>query len=314
MNMKRINLLLLGFVFALFTFGQARAQGFSDNFSTAQGYTGGNTSLDGQVGWSTNDPLNMDGTAGDTSFVSFLAGYTSGSSGAGNNSVAFGGYGAADGYYPGRIDPDLSKSFTTPIVNGDPSKSTALFTTDFAIIDSFDGSYPAKDIFGFDLRNSSDVSLVKFAFNPLTATTSDLNIQWIKDGVVQTTANPALLGNYDVGYQAKYRLSVALTGTTFTSWIQLLNSSNNVIQTVNLVLNGALSAGGTATDFTKTVMTWNLTNTTPTDPGVYGNAGSNYLIDNSISVTAVPEPSTWAIAVGLVGLMAFHARRRRLMA
>jgi len=307
--MKFSRSLSLLSVLAVGALQQSKASGLAVDFSTAQGYVGGNSSLAGQQGWVTNDPLNGDESAGDTSFVHFVAGYTPGSSGAGNNSVLFGGAAAADGYYPGRPDPNLSKSFTTPINLADSLKTTAFFSTDFAIIDSSDPSFPAEDTFGFDLRNSVGASLAAFKFNPATAVLSDLGFQWYLNGTLQTTANPSLNGDNEIGYAAKYRFTAALKGSEFSAWISALNSSNEVVSTALVILNGDISGSLVATDFTDVAITWNLSDTTQTDPGVYGNAGSNYIIDNSISVTAVPEPSTYLIAVCLIGFVGFRCYR-----
>lgn len=316
--------LLLAASLTLLVSNLGHTQGFNDDFSTTQGWTGNNTAVTDLVQpnpWTTNDTLQGSGnaTVGETNFVKYVSGLTPGSSRV-NNSVLFGGVYAADGYYPGNTNPTITRTFVAVTTNG--TNPFVRVSTDFAIVNPNDLAYPAKDTFGFDLRNGSG-SIAKFSFSPGPVTPPiqsgyDLRFQWTQNGTVQTTSNPALNGYTDTAYSQRYRLQVDLSASAFNASILTLDTSNNVIASAQVVINGAVSGGLDGRTVTEFVATWDLANisqTTPNDatalgyPLGYVNAGSNYLGINAASASAIPEPGTVVLAA--IGLGTLLLARRR---
>ena len=110
--------------------------------------------------------------------------------------------------------------------------------------------------------------------------------------------------------------SLTLTaGTTYVASFQLAGSQRNFTESVTATF-GTASTGFTYTQltpFTTSTLTF-----TPTTTGSYllwfgepGTGGNNegLLLDN-VSVTAVPEPSTYALMLAGIGAVGFLARRR----
>lgn len=297
------------------------AQGFTDTFTASEGYTTEaegtiGSALSGQNGWATNDPFNPVTEAGEVNFVEFVAGtpnnVTPGSYAAGNYSGIIGGIhtNTTDQFYPARIDSEISKDFVaiTPTV----AKPSALLSVDFLIANPNDTN-PALDTFGFDLRNSTNDSLAKFAFNPSGGLSgADLDFEWTLNSSVQTTANASLNGNNGIDYGAKYRLEALVFGSKLYVSISSLNAATNaVVATASIIQNGAISGSLATSDFSRFATTWDLADTSTTTPGVFENAGDNFIALNAVSVTAVPEPSTVAVitVLSLVGLAVRRYRR-----
>lgn len=279
------------------------------------GYTGNNDPLSGQNGWTTNDPLSgaTGQEVGETNFVTSIPNVSY----SGFNSGVLGGIYASSGYYPGRPDPELVYDFTP--VSTSPTNPYVRLSSDFVVTTSLDGSYPNLDTFGFDLRDSSGNSLVKFTFNPPPATPpivpgSDLRVNWILNGVAQTTSNSALPYYTDISYGQYYRLQVDLSDTSFSAKVLTLDSTGSVLSSLPVVVGGAISGGLNGLDIAKVAVLWNLTNATigtdPAFPTGYAEAGSNFIALNTLSASAVPEPSTIGLAV-LGGLGLLVARRRK---
>ncbi|MGC1481829.1 MAG: PEP-CTERM sorting domain-containing protein [Chthoniobacterales bacterium] len=292
-------------------------QGYSTTFSQGEGYTGVNSGdigfpVSGQDGWVTNDPFNAMTDAGEANYVEFVAGtpdFTPGSFAAGNYSAILGGIHGADGFFPGRADSEISRSFTpiTPTV----AQPSASLIVDFGILSS-DLSFPEQDTFGFDLRNNVGASLAKFTFNPNTGLSgADLDFEWTLNGVIQTTSNTSLNGNNGIAYDAKYRLVAEITGSILDVSISALDATTNqVVSTASIIQGGSTSGSLTTGDFNTFATTWDLANTSTTTPGLFENAGYNAIVLNA--VTAVPEPSTVALAVVIsLGGLAFARRKRQ---
>lgn len=112
--------------------------------------------------------------------------------------------------------------------------------------------------------------------------------------------------------------SKALTltgGVTYSASFQLAGSQRNFTESVNVSF-GTASASftyGRFTPFTTSTLLFTPTTTGSyllsfSEPGASNNEG--LLLDN-VSVTAVPEPSTYALMLAGIGAIGFLSRRRR---
>lgn len=280
------------------TFGQTWSTG---NFNTNNGWVRGFSIIasDQPVGlrWDGNDAYNPSSDVGETDNIMRMIGYTPGGSGVGNSSWVQGGYFLADGIFPGTNNVKVWRPFTP--VTGSPT-GDATFKTQWSLIGSLDGSFPQLDTFAFDLRSADNsVSLLRLDLTPGIATIPNAyTLQSVID------AGPAV-NRIDLGYQAVYELTVAITGSLYNLSVAQINPSDqSVITNFSLVSGASLTTGLGADDFGTVSMDWVLASGDPADPG------SNYIIVNDVSV--VPEPSTYALfGFGAVALI-FVAYRRRL--
>ena len=266
--------------------------------------------------WFTDDPYNAGSNVGASSVVFWLQNFTLGSLSSGNNSVLFGGYGLADGIFPGSSSPSIYRSFNSLLTT---NSEFVTFSVDFSIISSAvsdpDPSYDWDDSFGFNLLDASGAtSLAKFSFNRAAAsgTNNLLGVQWIGNGATNTLA--------DIQYGSLYRLTATLSGNTFDLSLGGLSTQTNGVGDVtgyllvtnqNLVTGGLLSGGGSALDFETVALDWEL------ESGNAASPGSNYMVMNTATVYSqvVPEPATWATgALLLTGVAASVIRRRRQQA
>lgn len=298
--------------------GSLRAQGFSQNFTVAEGWTTGGAALTSgnntKFGWTTNDPLTgtVGQQVGETNFVRYITGFTPGGSRT-NSSIIFGGVYQANGYFAGVRSPEISRAFS-PF----GSLSGAQFVrteVDFGVIGS-SGNYTNQDRFTFDLRSASGASLLSLSFSPTPLAAGapailpgyNLRIDWISGSTVQTTANPALVGYYDVGYSQRYRLQVDMTQNSFIARVLTLNATQTVVASSTVVQNGAFANGFSASDYAQLAVVWNIVDTLQNNaaiPAAYNNAGSNYVALNAVSV--VPEPATLALL--MIGAFALALTR-----
>ncbi len=285
----------------LATASSTLALGFNDTFNDPP-FTGSFSSLNGQQSWTTNDPFNVTDDAGDTSFVGFAAGFTSGSSGAGDQSALFGGTFASSGFFPDQPVPNLNKSFT-PFGSGDVT-----LTIRFSIVESLDASFPEEDTFSFTLFDGSNNELLTLRMNPDNATVSDLRAEWYDDGTLQTTGgNPAVTQNREFVYRSIHNIQVVLSGNTFDAFISDFATANAAeTNKQQFVDDGTISNGLTAADFANIQINWELADTTLTN-NRYEDAGSNYIIMDDVSV--VPEPGS-AVLILLAAFVGLLARRR----
>jgi hypothetical protein len=279
------------------TFGQTWSTG---NFNTNSGWVRGYSIIASNqpVGlrWEGNDVYNPTTDLGENDNIMRMIGYTPGASGVGNSSWVQGGYFAADGIFPGTNNVKVWRSFTP--ATGSPT-GDATFKTQWSLIGSLDGSFPQLDTFAFDLRTADNtVSLLRLDLTPGIATIPNgYTLQSVVD------AGPAV-NRIDLGYQAVYELTVAITGSLYDLSVAQINPSDqSIITNFFLVSGGALTAGLGVDDFGTVSMDWALASGDPADPG------SNYIIVNDVSV--VPEPSTYALlALSVFALMAAGYRRR----
>ena len=320
--MKPYRIVLLAFLGVLIS-SPADAQIFSTNlnwttgyFNAADGYAPpGTSSLDGaptnapsSEQWKTTDPYNNGTGLGSTSLMSFVPGWTYGTSGSGNQSVYFGGYDLAGGIFPGIADPSLYREFTPFTGSPGVAPYATVWSVDFGIIDF--GLTSVNNTFAFDLRtanNASSLAQFQFAY----ATNNLLDVQWYKDGVLQSSP-------FQIQYGGLYRLTATMFESGFDLAIGGFDAQTNNVGTVTnfllvtnqTILSGAAYSGSfTRADFATTAMDWLLVSTN------LGDLGSQSLIINQMSVndvsTVVPEPATWAAGLSLLGIAAFIVWRRK---
>jgi len=283
-------------------------------FNTTNGYGPANSSLSGAptnvaggFQWQTTDPKEVNG-------MFRQAGWTLGAFNSGNKSALFGGYNAASGSnnWPGVTNPVLYRSFSNPATQTSP---VIVVSLDFGILPS-GGSFTNRDNFGFEfLKSSSSLSLAEFVLNPSASTeTNRLRLQWISNGT-NVVSDGLTFQSYDLQYTALYRMTAYISGNSFGMSLFGLATQTNGVGTITnfavtssnwVVKNGLLSGSGTAQDFDRFALNWDLASGDTNAPG------GNYMNLNTVSVaTAVPEPSTLALfAVASAALGLWHLRRR----
>lgn len=293
----------------LFGAGPITETNFSTrNFNTNVGYVRGSgiisTLQPANLRWQGNDPFT--GTLGETDVIQGAAGYTPVPPLA-NSSLLQGGSGIFDGILPGTNDVRIWKSFAPSSIEFNAPPTVRLFA-EWSIIPSLLPSpYNLSDTFSFDLRNAANsLSLLTLQFTPgINLLPNSYTLQTIASGRPTNTI-------IDLGYQALFQMTVALTGTNYSIALAQINPSTrtNIINYPNLA-SGSLSTGMTALDFATLSLDWELKS------GVATNPGSNYLLANQFQVTTtgtpVPEPGTWAACVLLLGIACYvHRRNSRL--
>jgi len=322
--MKNKSAILSAVILAAISTQPARAIVLSTNtnfttglFNTADGYDA-NASLDGaptnapsSEQWQTTDPFN--GSTGSTSVMNFNPGWTFGVSGSGNQSVRFGGYDLTGGVIPGITNPVLYREFS-PVSGSSLVLQSVTWTTDFGIQSGYPflGATNYQDTFGFDLQDSLGNSLAQFLFNPSTATSQDLRLEWYRNGALQAT------NSFEIQYDALYKMTATLYGSQFDLSVAGYNVQTNglgvvtnyaIVTNVSIITGGLLSGAFTAGDFATAAIDWQLASGDANDPG--GQA----LLLNNMSVTSVseviPEPGTWAGGIALLGIAGLILWRRK---
>jgi hypothetical protein len=278
------------------------------NFNTNVGYVRAYsiiaTNQPAGLRWQGNDPYNPSTDFGETDTVLRMVGYTPGASGVGNSSLVQGGLYSGDGIFPGTSDVKLWKSFTPTASAAD----SVLFTAQWSLIGSLDGSFPDLDTFAFDLRTADNsASLLRLDLTPGIAT--------IPNGyTLQSIAGTnAAVNRIDLGYQAVYQLAVQMTGGLYNLSVAQLNPSNqSIITNFNLVTGASLSPGLTAADFGTVGLDWELSSGVNSDPG------SNYIIVNNFQTTTtgtpIPEAGTWVAGLLLAALVGLRLKKRLVSA
>jgi len=319
--MKPVAKLLAG-VAALSFAVSAQAQIISSNLNWTTGYfnqgdgydqyaslDGAPTNAPASEQWQTTDPFDVTNGTGSTSIMDFTPGWTFGTNTDGNMSVVFGGYDLNGGVLPGITNPVLYREFT-PFTGG--TNISTIWSADFGIIDYSNPFYTNADSFSFDLQDSVGTSLAKFVFNPATATSQDLRLEWYKNGALQTT------NSFEIQYGALYRITATLYDSFFDLSVAGFNVQTNSFGTVTnyalvtnvSVLTGAgLSGAFTRSDFATAAMGWELASGDPNDPG------SQALLVNTMSVndvyTVVPEAETWMAGFALLAITGLVVWRRK---
>lgn len=285
-------------------------------FNNSDGYGPAGSSLDGAptnapagAEWQTTDPYNGGTDRGSTSLISFINGWTYGLSSQGYNSVFFGGYSADNDVLPGATTPVLYREFDHTF-----GTAATTFSIDFGILGpsaDFSGLYTNNDSFGFSLLSTNGVSLTTFGFSP-SASPGFLQVEWIQNGT-NVVADGVTFKSFQIQYDALYRLSATLEGSSLTMDIAGLNPENggpgvgitnySVASSANVISNGAISEGLLSSDFEVAAIAWNL------ESGDSEQPGANYMIVNTVSV--VPEPSTVALLAAAAGTLALAGWRRR---
>jgi hypothetical protein len=310
-NPWRLALLVIVFTGAS-THAQTWSTGF---FNRSNAYTG--VSLDGTPTnapaaeqWQTTDPYDPVTTYGSTSQLQNLLGWTLGPvnpASTRNQSVLFGGYGAAVDVLPGITNPVLYRDFVNTF-----GTATTTFSTDFAIVGPSSGSFPSNDTFGFSLNDAGGSSLAAFQFVPNGPAPTALTVQWVQNGTNAVT-NGTTFSGFSIQYNSLYRLEAVVSSNQLTMTLAGISTQTNGTGVVTnyvagspstIVNGGTLSGGLFSSDFEQAAITWDLAS------GDNLNPGGNYMIVNQVSV--VPEPSTVGLlALGLAAVGSFYLRRRR---
>jgi len=286
-------------------------------FNSNDGYGPVGSSLDGAPTnapvsgqWQTTDPYDGGTDRGSTSLIGFINGWTYGLSTQGYNSVYFGGYNADNDVLPGSPTPVLYREFDHTF-----GSAATTFSVDFGIIGpstSLSASYVNDDRFAFSLLSANGGELASFALNPGPASPGFLQVEWIRNGT-NVVADGVVFQNFQIQYNALYRLSATLEGTSLMMDIAGLNTESGgpgigitnyaVASSANVINNGAISDGFSSSDFEVAGIVWDL------ESGDSEQPGANYMIVNTVSV--VPEPSTVALLAVASGALALAGWRRR---
>jgi hypothetical protein len=296
----------------------SRAQTWSTGyFNSNDGYGPAGSSLDGaptsapaSEQWQTTDPYNAGTDRGSTSLISHINGWSYGLSSQGYNSVYFGGYNADNGVLPGSSTPVLYREFDHTF-----GSAATTFSVDFGIVGpstDLSGLYVNNDRFAFSLLSTNSAELATFVLNPGASLPGFLQLEWVQNGT-NVVADGTTFKNFQIQYDALYRLTATVEGTSLTMDIAGLNPesggpgigiTNYAVSTnVNVISNGAISSGLTSSDFEVAAIAWDL------ESGDSEQPGANYMIVNTVSV--VPEPSTIALLTVAAGALAVAGWRRR---
>jgi len=181
------------------------------------------------------------------------------------------------------------------------------FSVDFGITAS-DLSAPTQDIFGWTVRNTSGDKLFAVIFKPYDSTTYAVYREYAT-GVDVPVA-------YGISLGAQYSLTIntnlyssAWQGMAAHSWTATITPLTSLLVPTGdpSTTFGSTDVGGAnATDIGSVAATYilsdpQLSGTTPT------NAGDNLMLFDNYSV---PEPSSVALVIGGLGLLAAFQRRR----
>jgi hypothetical protein len=278
-----------------------------DGYDQFASLDGAPTNAPASEQWQTTDPFN--GSTGSTSIMDFTPGWTFGTNTDGNMSVVFGGYDLNGGVIPGITNPVLYREFT-PFTGG--TNISTIWSADFGIVDYNNPFYASLDSFSFDLQDSVGTSLAKFVFNPATATSQDLRLEWYQNGSLQIS------NNFEIQYGALYRITATLYDSSFDLSIAGLNAQTNsfgtvtnyaIVTNVSVLTGAGLSSPFTRADFATAAMGWELTS------GDTNNPGSQALLVNTMSVndvyTVVPEAETWMAGLALLAITGLVVWKRK---
>ena len=280
----------------------------ANSFNTADGYTASGW-LEGEAGWTTNDPYKSDTGAGGVGYTIYTSGYTNPNQASGNQNVLFGGYNLGNGTVPSLVNSNYSHAAT--VITDPNSASSMQVTWRFAIQgSSTDGDYTANDTFGFALQDASGSEIVRINFVTGLAGSkvgdSDFDINWLVDGVNQTansdSAMPELAGGF---YSAVYdlRMNVQQSNTVTVDMRKIAMGEPTGWSSV--VTEGELGDGLNVDSLGQVAFNWELAEDLA-NPG--SNPGSNYM--QVIDITVIPELSCSTALLGL-GALALAFRRRK---
>ena len=254
--------------------------------------------------WYGNDPFDANTGRGSVSYLTFLNNYTDSANLVRNphRSLIFGGgpvnLSSSPPILPGVTNPTLFRSFAPREGAGGDSLRVAV---DFSVIDSIAEtglftSYPSRDVFAFDLRDSqSGGSLAKFSFRPEAVvqngvTNRMLGFYWIRNGSDQLPgASSGLTAPWAIAYHALYRLEIFISDSKMDVLLSTLSKagpSGEPLTVTTFVNSGRLSGANTVANFNTFALSWELSSTSlPPVPGF------NYIAVHDVSVTS--GVNTW---------------------
>ena len=263
--------------------------------------------LDSQNGWTTNDS-NQAGTYGTSTqlvgrsdFVGDSGAFTTGQQGVLGGfyrTTAANATGAAPDVIPSTATGGvvtLGRPFTM-----NPAASQYVFNVDFEITAS-STNFPSHDSFAWTFGNGTATAFtINFTPSTTNTDTRDAVTATVGTTTVQSAGNGITLGT-------QYHLTVSVSTGTTPTFTATIGGTTGFTFSGSLV--GADLAPSAVTDI---AATWNLADKTTISNGGYQNAGDNVLVFDNYSISAAPEPSTYAmIALGTFGLAVTLRVRRQ---
>jgi len=203
----------------------------------------------------------------------------------GDKSVVMGGFGA-----PSAVETEL----WAPV-----NMANATFSVDFGITAS-SLSASTQDIFGWTVRNTAGDKLFAIIFKPYDSTTYAI----YKENAAGVDVSLA----YGIGIGSEYGLSINtdLSNHSYSATLTPLNTLLRPTGDPSLTF-GSSSLDANATDIGAVAATYILSDPQLDGSGAPTNAGDNLMLFNNY---AVPEPSSSALVIGGLGLLAAFQRRR----
>jgi hypothetical protein len=257
-----------------------------------------NLRLTQQDSWLTNDPYVASETAGETALLQLITGYSDpvGS----ENWAMLGGFSLPDGQEPGVFSPSASRLFSNTV---SALNNTLRFEVDMAILSSTNGK---RDEFSWVFKSADQsTTFFRLGFIPLL----DPQLADFLDMRIYTAANPAGFSStayFSYDSDARVTVDVNLADAVRDAVTVRVTDLQNVTETV---FNNVTVPNNTASGVQRIAAQWDIK-----DPAVDANQnpsayGTNAMIFDNYSVSAVPEPGTAALLLGGFALLGLRRKR-----